>query len=111
MEVPMNQQDSEDKADPLDPHRRELQPPIPTHPPDPCAAGEPYKVVPPPDTPEYDPNDPRFVNAGLGSGPPIDQVGGPGLGKPPGDCSEEKPATKRDRDTRAVDQQDRTGDT
>jgi hypothetical protein len=106
----MNQQDSEDKLDPLDPHRRELQPPIPTHPPDPLARGEVDKVVPP-KKPEWDPNDPERVNTGLGSGRPIDPVGGPRLGEPPGDAGTEKPATIRDRDTRADDLQDRTGKT
>jgi len=39
-----------------------------------------------------------------------DQVGGAGLGKAPGEGDDdgERPATVRDRDTRAHDQQDRT---
>lgn len=106
----MNQQNSEDKLDPLDPQRRELQPPIPTHPPDPLARGEADKVVPPKEN-ERDPNDPALANKGIDSGPPIDQVGGPRLGEPPVDGGPEKPATIRDRDTRAADQQDRTGNT
>jgi hypothetical protein len=106
----MNQQDSEDKLDPLDPHRKELQPSIPTHPPDPLAKGEADKVVPPKE-PERDPNDPALVNTGIGAGQPIDQVGGPRLGEPPADAGAEKPATIRDRDARADDLQDRTGDT
>jgi hypothetical protein len=106
----MNQQDSEDKLDPLDPHRKDLQPPIPTRPPDPLAKGEADKVVPPKET-ARDPNDPALVNTGVGSGPPIDQVGGPRLGEPPADAGTEKPATIRDRDARADDLQDRTGDT
>jgi hypothetical protein len=104
----MKQQDSEDKLDPLDPHRRELQPPIPTHPPDPLAKGEVDKVVPPPGH-EYDPNDPERINTGIGAGAPVDQVGGPHLGEPPVAGSTESPATIRDRETRAVDQQDRNG--
>jgi hypothetical protein len=108
----MNQEDRDnvDKLDPQDPHRRELQPPIPTHPPDPAAAGEADKVVAPEEQPD-DPNAPPLVSTGIGSGPSIDQVGGAGLGKTPagGDDDHEKPATTRDRDIRAEDQQDLTG--
>jgi hypothetical protein len=102
----MNPHADEDKLDPQDPHRRELQPPIPTHPPDPLAAGEADKVVP--KKPDRDPYEPPHEYSAISSGPPIDQVGGPGLGKAPGDVGKETPATTRDRDTRAVDQPDRT---
>ena len=105
----MNPSHDNDKLDPQDPHRRDLQPPIPTHPPDPIAAGDADKVVGP-DKPDRDPNDPPHVNTAISSGPVYDEVGGAGLGKAPGEGDEagERPATARDRDTRAVDQQDRT---
>ena len=106
----MNQPGPEDKLDPQDPARRAMQPPIPTHPPDPAAAGDADKIVGP-DKPQQDPNAPPHVNTAIGSGPAIDQVGGAGLGMAPGEAGadDEKPATARDRDTRAADQQDRTG--
>ena len=99
----------DDKLDPQDPERHNMQPPIPTHPPDPLAAGDADKVVGP-DKPDEDPNTPPHVNTAIGSGPPMDQVGGAGLGKAPGENSDEHAATTRSRDSRAVDQQDRTGD-
>jgi hypothetical protein len=99
----MNQQTSDDKLDPQDPHRRELQPPIPTHMPDSVAPRDADKVAGPA-TPAHDPD----LNTGIGSGPSIDEeVGGAGLGKAPGDGG----AAARDRDTRAEDQLDRTRDT
>lgn len=100
---------SEDKFDPQDPQRRDIQPPIPTHPPDPVAAGDADKIVGPA-KPDGDPNDAPHVNTAISSGAPIDQVGGAGLGKAPDDTGGEAPNTARARDTRAVDQQDRTGD-
>jgi hypothetical protein len=107
----MNQEDPDnvDKLDPQDPNRRAMQPPIPTHPPDSVAAGEADKVVAPVEPPA-DPNAPPLASTGIGSGPSIDQVGGAGLGEPPADGGggREKPATTRDRDIRAEDQQDRT---
>lgn len=107
----MNAQQSEDKLDPLDPKRREIQPPIPTRPPDPLAKGEVDKVVGP-DKPPGDLTDPPHVYTGAAPGPSIDQVGGPELGEPPenGDAGAGTPAAKRDREIRAEDQQDRTGD-
>jgi hypothetical protein len=105
----MNEQDKEDKLGPQDPQRRDIQPPIPTHPPDPMAAGDADKVVGP-DKPQHDPNDPSLVSTGIGSGPVYDQVGGAGLGSAPGesDDADASPNTARANDTRAVDQQDRT---
>jgi hypothetical protein len=102
----MNQNDGEDKLDPQDPHRREIQPPIPTHPPDPLAKGDADKVVGP-----AEPGDDPKVSTGISSGAPRDQAGGPGLGEPPAAGGAQSPATIRDRDTRAEDQQDRTGKT
>jgi hypothetical protein len=103
----MNQPASDNKLDPQDPHRKEIQPPIPTHPPDPAAAGDADKVVGPA-TPERDPDSPPLQNTGIGSGPSIDEeVGGAGLGKVPGDGD----AAARDRDTRAEDLLDRTRNT
>ena len=102
------QREAVDRLDPQDPGRDHIQPPIPTHPPDPLASGEADKVVAPP-KPEQDPKTPPHVNTAIGSGPVYDQVGGAGLGKAPDDNGGESPSTTRDRDTHAVDQQDRTG--
>lgn len=100
---------SEDKHDPQDPARGSVQPPIPTHPADPQAAGETDKVVAS-EKLARDPNEPKPVSTGIGSGPAVDAVGGAGLGQPPGAGAEgERPATTRDRDVRATDRQDRTG--
>ncbi|HEX8404856.1 MAG TPA: hypothetical protein VF670_09570 [Duganella sp.] len=113
----MNQQNTDgkfddkfdDKRDPQDPERMTMQPPIPTHPADPQTAADVDKVAASP-TPARGPSDPPPVSTGIGSGPVVDAVGGAGLGQPPGDAAEgERPATTRDRDVRAVDQQDRTG--
>jgi hypothetical protein len=108
----MNQRNTDDKFDdkhdPQDPERGRMQPPIPTHPADPLAAGEVDKVVAS-EKPASDPDQPKLVSTGIGSGPAVDAVGGAGLGQPPGDAAEgERPATTRDRDVRATDQQDRT---
>ena len=109
----MNQGNSsdkfEDKHDPQDPERGRMQPPIPTHPADPLAAGEADKVVES-QQPARDPGEPKPSSSGLGSGPTLDAVGGAGLGLSPGESPEgERPATTRERDVRATDQQDRTG--
>jgi hypothetical protein len=96
---------TEDKLDPQAPGRREMQPPIHTHPPDAMDAAAAEKVAGP-GQPEGDPDAPRQVSTAVGSGPALDpQVGGAGLGRPPADASEEAPANTRDRDIRAVDQQ------
>lgn len=97
-------EDKEDQLDPQAPGRREMQPPIPTRPPNPAEAGETDKVVAPA-KPPGDPNAPPHANTAIGSGPLYDEVGGPGLGQAPG---EGDAAGTRDRDTRAVDQQDQT---
>jgi hypothetical protein len=103
----MNQEVSDDKLDPQDPHRKEIQPPIPTQLPDTIDPGDADKVAGPA-TPERDPNSPAHQNTGIGSGPSVDEeVGGAGLGKAPGDGG----AAERDRDTRTQDQLDRTRDT
>jgi hypothetical protein len=113
----MNQQNSGDKLedkrdekrDPQDPERMHMQPPIPTHPPDPQTTADADKVVASAQ-PAGASNDPPIASTGLGSGPVVDAVGGAGLGQAPGAAAEgERPATTRDRDVRAVDQQDRTG--
>lgn len=108
----MSQHDEEaprmrdDQLDPQDPARDHIQPPIPTHPPDPLAAGDADKIVAPP-APAQAADAPAPVSTGIGSGPVYDAVGGAGLGTAPGEGGDERPATTRDRDTRAVDQQDR----
>ncbi|HEY0061720.1 MAG TPA: hypothetical protein VGC21_06345 [Telluria sp.] len=104
----MTRPHSEDKIDPQDPERRAIQPPIPTHPPDPLARGDADKIVGP-DKPARDPNDPPAVSTAVGSGPVMDPVGGAGLGEAPAGDSAETPATTRDRDVRADDPQDQTG--
>lgn len=48
-----------------------MQPPIPTHPADPLAAGEADKVVES-QQPARDPDDPKPSSSGLGSGPTLD---------------------------------------
>lgn len=101
----MNQSSSDDKLDPQDPHRREMQPPIPSQPP---AAVDPEDAdkVAGPALAERDPDLPELQSTGIGSGAAIDeQVGGAGLGKAPGEGA----AAERDRDTRAEDLVDRTG--
>lgn len=109
----MNQHDNE-KLDPQDPERMHMQPPIPTHPADPQENGEADKVAVSP-APELEPRDPAEVSHSLGIGAPMDNVGGPGLGLPPDQTSNgagdeaEKATTVREREVRAVDQQDRTG--
>ena len=106
----MNQQNDDEKLDPQDPERMQVQPPIPTHPADPQSAADIDKVVPS-QKPARGPGDPAPVSTGIGSGPVFDAVGGAGLGQAPGEAAEgERPATTRDRDVRAVDQQDRTAD-
>lgn len=101
---------SEDKLDPQDSARRDMQPPIPTHPPDPLAAGEAGKVVRP-NQPPQEQNPPPHGSTGAGSKPALDPVGGAGLGMALGEAlvAGEKPATARERDTHALDQQERTG--
>ncbi|SHH71719.1 hypothetical protein [Massilia sp. CF038] len=100
--------DSDDKLDTQDPARRHIQPPIPTHSPDPLAHGDADKIIGP-GKQAQDPHQPPVVNTAIGSGPVIDPVGGPGLGQAPGGDGKETPATTRDRATRADDAQDRTG--
>jgi hypothetical protein len=96
---------TEDKLDPQAPGRREMQPPIHTHPPDAMDAAAAEKVAGP-GQPEGDPDAPRHVSTAVGSGPAMDpQVGGAGLGMPPADASDEAPANTRDRDIRAEDRQ------
>ena len=95
---------TEDKLDPQAPGRTEMQPPIHTHPPGVMDAAAAEKVAGT-GQPEGDPNAPRHVSTAVGSGPVMDQVGGAGLGMPPADANEEAPANTRNRDIRAVDQQ------
>jgi hypothetical protein len=92
---------------PEDPDREKIQHPIPTRPPDPALAGEVEKVVGGDPLSGRDPNAPPLVNTGISSGPPIDHVGGAGLGKPPGEGDMATPATTRSQETRADDPQDR----
>lgn len=98
----MNNQDQEDKLDPQAPGRREMQPPIHTQAGN-AVQGETGKVAASPKVPG-ERNAPPHANTAIGSGPVMDQVGGPGLGQAPGAADA---AGTRDRDTRAVDQQDR----
>lgn len=96
----MNQKDSNDKLDPQDPKRRQMQPPIHTQLPDTIDEADADKVAAPAPT-VHDP----APNTGIGSGAAIDEaVGGAGLGKAPGDGD----AGSRDRDTRAEDVLDHT---
>ncbi|MET0855825.1 MAG: hypothetical protein ABWY27_03660 [Telluria sp.] len=96
----MNQQTSDDKLDPQDPQRKEMQPPIATQLPDTIDVADADKVAAPP--PEQGDT---VLSTGIGSGAAIDeQVGGAGLGKSPGDDA----AGERARDTRADDMLDGT---
>ncbi|MFP5390780.1 MAG: hypothetical protein ACLGI6_04425 [Gammaproteobacteria bacterium] len=85
-----------------DPARHNMQPPLPTHPPDPNAAGDADKIVP--DAKPGTPNDSKLHSVGLAPGQPVDNVGGPGLGDAP--AASGHPATERDQATRADDPQD-----
>lgn len=61
------------------------QPPIPTHPADPAANGDEDKVVGEAGAVRGgDYNDPPPAGAVKSTGKPADNVGGAGLGKPPG---------------------------
>lgn len=61
------------------------QPSIPTHPADPAANGEADKVVDKPGAVRGgDYNDPPPDGAVKSTGKPLDDVGGGGLGQPPG---------------------------
>ncbi|HEX8611775.1 MAG TPA: hypothetical protein VF800_10865 [Telluria sp.] len=92
--------------DEQDPKRHDMQPPIPTHPPDPAAAGDADKIVGPAGSVRSGAAAPG--GTGIGSGPAIDNVGGAGLGAAPGETSgAHTPAGQRDQDTRAEDLQDR----
>jgi hypothetical protein len=106
-ETTMTQQNNEDKLDPQADGRREMQPPIHTHPPDTMDAAAAGKVAGLSE-PEGDPDAPPHVNTAVGSGPVMDPTaGGAGLGVPPAAAGDEAPANTRDRDIRADDQQDR----
>ncbi len=62
------------------------QPPIPTHPADPAAKGDEDKVVGKPGAVRGgDYNDPPPEGAEKSTGKPLDNVGGAGLGKRPGE--------------------------
>jgi hypothetical protein len=91
----MNQQTSDDKLDPQDPQRKEMQPPIATQLPDTIDVADADKVA----APLPGQRDP-VLSTGIGAGAAIDeQVGGAGLGKAPGDGD----AAARALDTRAED--------
>jgi hypothetical protein len=90
-----------------DEKRREIQPGIPTRPPDPALAGDEEKVVGGPPLSGRNPNDPPLVNTGISSGAPLDQVGGAGLGMPPGQGTEGTPAATQAKENKADDPQDR----
>ena len=91
--------------DEQDPKRREMQPPIPTHPPDPAARGDEEKVVG--SAKPQSPNESKLHSVGLAPGEAIDAgVGGPGLGEAP---QEGNAAGVRDQETRVDDNRGRTG--
>ena len=65
--------------------RKQDQPPIPTHPADPAVKGDQEKVVGKAGAVrDGDYNDPPPPGAEKSTGAPLDNVGGAGLGKPPG---------------------------
>lgn len=81
-----------------DPARHHMQPPIPTHPPDPAEKGDEEKIVgAKPDAAD----DSTLHSVGLSAGQAIDPaVGGPGLGQAP---QESNAAGTRNEQTRAKD--------
>lgn len=83
--------------------RKQVGPGIPTHPPDPAAAGDQDKIVADEQVVHgADYNQPPPEGAAKSMGTPLDeQVGGPGLGLPPE--GQGGAAGTRDRDTRAGD--------
>lgn len=69
----------------MKPDDSKTQPPIPTHPADPAANGDQDKVVGKAGAVrDGDYNDPPHEGAVKSTGKPLDNVGGAGLGKPPG---------------------------
>ena len=89
----MNEQD--------DPKRKGTQPPIPSHLSDTAPKEDENKIAGSDQVPGHGPADaPLAGSPGLASGPKMDDVGGAGLGKRPGDGD----STTRDRDTK-VDKQ------
>ncbi|RJG15546.1 hypothetical protein [Massilia cavernae] len=86
--------------DEQDPKRKNMQPPIPSHLPDQAPKEDEEKIAGTDQVPGHGPHDkPLAGSPGLASGPKMDNVGGAGLGKAPGDGD----STTRDRDTK-VDQ-------
>jgi hypothetical protein len=97
----------ENRMPQIDPSRTDIQPPIPTRPADPAAAGDEDKVAgvaPLVGRPE---TDQTSAASQTPSGPSIDHVGGPGLGVAPEDEADEMATTRRVRDSQADDPQDR----
>jgi hypothetical protein len=91
--------------DEQDPKRREMQAPIPTHPPDPAERGDEEKVVG--SAKPASPNESTLHSVGLAPGAAIDAgVGGPGLGQAPQD---DNAAGVRDQQTRTDADRGRTG--
>ncbi len=69
----------------MKPDDKNAQPSIPTHPADPSEKGEQDKVVGKAGAVrDGDYNDPPPDGAAKSTGKPLDNVGGAGLGKPPG---------------------------
>ena len=92
----------------IDPSRQDIQPPIPTHPADPAEAGDADKVVGGPSLSDRQPGEPASRPSQIPTGPDYDHVGGPGLGVAPEDGDDgEMATTKRARDSKAEDLQDR----
>ncbi|SHH19649.1 hypothetical protein [Massilia sp. CF038] len=66
-------------------NEQKANPTIPTHPADPAVKGEQAKVVGKPGAVhDKDYNDPPPQGAAKSTGKALDEVGGAGLGKPPG---------------------------
>lgn len=90
--------------DEQDPKRREMQTPIPTHPPDPAERGDEEKVA---GAKPGNPNASTLHSVGLAPGEPVDPgVGGPGLGQAPQDGNA---AGVRNQQTRSDDSAGKTG--
>jgi hypothetical protein len=98
----MGQDDSQN------PERQGMQPPIPTHPADPAAAGDADKIVGGSPASRGS-SDTPVAGTGMSSGASLDHAGGAGLGQPPGgsDIKGVSPNTARSQDSKAEDLQDR----
>lgn len=91
----------------IDPSRTDIQPSIPTRPPEPASPEDENKVAGEAPLAGRHATGQTSGASQIPSGPAIDRTGGPGLGVSPEDEQDEMATTKRVQDTRADDPQDR----